>query len=127
MNLLNLKWWHTATPESVKTEIDQGADVNAQDKDGITVLMQASVINKNPEVIATLITNGADVNAKCEDGDTVLMFACYCNCNPEVITTLVNHGADINAKDRKGNTPWTYIQGNRHLKNHNHNAILCAV
>src|SRR5208337_2862450 len=54
----------TGTPQDIQTAIDKGADVNAQDKDGTTPLMDAAAYNENPDAITTLLKAGADVNAQ---------------------------------------------------------------
>ena len=54
----------TGTPRSIQAAIDQGADVNARDKDGATALMEAADHSQNPEVIATLLKAGADIKAR---------------------------------------------------------------
>jgi ankyrin repeat protein len=43
------------TPQAVKAAIAKGADVNAKDTSGETVLMYAAGNNPDPEVIATLL------------------------------------------------------------------------
>ena len=45
----------TGTPQSIRAAIDAGAQVNARDKDGRSVLMWAALQNQSPEVIATLL------------------------------------------------------------------------
>ena len=124
-NFFNPDWWKIATVEDVKTEIANGADVNAKDKDGWTALTIAARMNKNPEfiknlidagadvnnsfidvveavqnseVIRVMLNAGADVNAKDELGFTALISAVSNNGNPEIIQMLINAGADVNAK-----------------------------
>jgi hypothetical protein len=58
------------TPQSIQAAIDQGADVNARDKDGSTPLIRAAQNNTNPEVITTLLKAGADAKAKNSSGKT---------------------------------------------------------
>lgn len=55
---------------------DAGADVNAQDNYGQTVLMWA-VWGGSDECLRHLIAAGADVNAQDNDGRTALMFAAW--------------------------------------------------
>ena len=98
-------WWKTATVYDVKALLDMGADVNARDDDDYrgTVLMWASIYNKNPEVIELLLDNGSDINARDDYyGRTALMWASEYNKNPEIIKLLLDNGADINAKDDDG-------------------------
>jgi uncharacterized protein len=80
------------SPERVKSLLEQGADVNAKDEYGHTVLMNATGPKSgnfddtdvkddgrgkpaNPEVVKLLLDRGADVNAMTETGFTILMYA----------------------------------------------------
>ena len=68
----NLMWIPANTdeypyPEVLKFLVKNGADVNATDKDGKTVLHVAAR-GKNLDVVKFLVGNGADVNAKDEYG-----------------------------------------------------------
>jgi hypothetical protein len=102
-DFFGLVW--TGTPESIQAAIDNGADVNARNKDGKTPLMFAAGYAPNPEVINILLAAGAEVNAKePKYGLTPLMFAVAANTNPEVATTLLNAGADLGARSQGGVT-----------------------
>ena len=95
----------TGTPESIQAAIDQGADVNAQNKDGFTPLILAVMLNHDPNVITTLLKAGANVNARdTKLGMTPLMWAARVNQSLKIIRTLLNNGADINARDTDGLT-----------------------
>ena len=87
----------------VKGLIDNGADINAVDNDGWTV-MHGTVCHDHWETIKFLIDNGANVNAKIKDGTTPLMLATI-NNHLEIVKLLVANGADVNAQDNKGRTP----------------------
>lgn len=87
--LLDRDFMKTATPADIRKEIEKGADVNARDKDGVTALVFAAVL-ESPEVAKILIQNGADVNARYKDGTTALDLA-YDSENAEVITVLENY------------------------------------
>lgn len=50
--------------------IEDGADVNAQNKDGKTPLHLAVEFNKNPEVVRTLLEAGANPKSKDRLGQT---------------------------------------------------------
>ncbi len=55
--------------------IEAGADVNAADKKGKTVLMWAVSPCSNAKNVQKLIDAGADVRARNKDGETVLAWA----------------------------------------------------
>jgi ankyrin repeat protein len=86
--------------DAVKNAVNNGADVNAKDEEGVTPLMQA----KSAEIAQLLISNGANVNAKDNDGWTPLHWTCHKGYS-EIAQLLINNGADINAKDNDGHTP----------------------
>ena len=51
-------------PEVITTLLKAGADIKAQNKNGVTALIYAAKYNQNPEVIMTLLKAGADAKAK---------------------------------------------------------------
>ena len=60
--------------KSVKYLIKSGADVNAKDANGKSVLMWAGQ-NGDLKIVKTLIDNGADIHVVDVDGKTALMWA----------------------------------------------------
>ena len=92
------------TVEEVRRALASGANANARDKHGNTVLMLAAEENSNPEVVKALLKRGADVNARNRMGNTVLMLGAMKNPNPEVFKTLLASGADVYAKNPNGAT-----------------------
>ena len=95
----------TGTPQSVQAAINQGADVNARDRYGLTPLMFAAQYNQDSKVVATLLEAGANLNARNRYGWVSLLYAAASNRNPEVVGVLLKAGAHINARDRYGLTP----------------------
>ena len=109
--------------------IAKGADVNATDKDGKTVLHLAghfrywnpqNNVPKTRAIIDFLISQGADVNAKDNEGNTPLHLA----ESKEIAELLIANGADVNAKNNQGYYPldmviqdWKkyFTDPNRHL------------
>ena len=88
--------------ECVKVLIDAGAVVNAKNKDGNTILMEA-VKDGYMDRVTELIKNGENVNAKNKNGVTALMWAAdggHTGC----VKTLLEAGADVNAKIKIGGT-----------------------
>ncbi|EAX93842.1 ankyrin repeat protein, putative [Trichomonas vaginalis G3] len=92
--------------------ISHGADVNAKDQNGRTVLHSATWFNKK-EIAELLILNGADINAKYYDEETPLHKAVSFN-NREIAELLISHGADLNAKNDVGETPLQKAKSNEY-------------
>lgn len=86
--------------------IDAGADVNARDGSGLTILMLAAAFPR-PGVVQLLVNGGADVNAIAADGRTALLNAIWsAESTADVVTILVDAGADVSAADENyGLTP----------------------
>jgi len=87
---------------SLRSALDNGADVNARMNDGMTPLMYASV-GGHLEVARILIGLGADVNARTKDGVTSLMYSSLGGYQ-EIVRTLIAKGADVNAVTSDGKT-----------------------
>ena len=88
----------------MKILVENGADVNAGDEDGVTALIRVSW-DGYPWIVSLLVEMGADVNAKDHEGYTALIAASYAG-DRETASTLVELGADMNAKDNDG---WTAL------------------
>jgi len=128
---------------AVKQHLAAGANVNAKDEDGWSVLDNA-LGSKNEELINFVKANGgksnadktisiasgigdleavkqhlatgADVNVKDADGSTPLHYAVSVG-EKEVSELLIAHGADVNAKDEDENTPlvWAVRGGEKEV------------
>ncbi|MEM9362802.1 MAG: ankyrin repeat domain-containing protein [Bacteroidota bacterium] len=85
----------------------KGTDVNQQDEDGRTPLMNASQYN-SLEVVKLLSSKVADINVVDEEGKTALTMAVIRN-HPEVVAYLLDKGAKANLKDKKGNNLAYYL------------------
>ncbi len=83
--------------QEVASLIEQGANVNATDREGNSPLHKATTA----EQTNLLIEAGADVKAKNKEGETPLHTA----KTAEQIAMLIEAGADVNAQDNKGKTP----------------------
>ena len=75
--------------------IRDGADINAQDLDGWTLLHYAACFNKSDKAIRALLKAGANPNIKAKDGRTPLHLAVQHDGPTEVITALERGGADL--------------------------------
>jgi ankyrin repeat protein len=105
------------TPEEIKAAIENGANVNAKDKDGYTALMAAARHLKGAEVVSMLLDRGADVNAKDEDDVTALIYAVIDTLlDTEVISMLIERGADVNATYTDGRTVLMFVAPSYHVR-----------
>ena len=89
--------------EAIKQAIADGADVNAKDQNGRT-LLQLAALKGHKEVAELLIAEGADVNAKTNSGWTPLVVAAV-RGHKEVVELLIAKNANVNAKNDGGETP----------------------
>ncbi|XP_059162586.1 ankyrin repeat domain-containing protein 17-like [Physella acuta] len=90
--------------ERVNVLLQNGANVNVEDKAGNTPLMVASKKLDKKEVMRALLQAGADINKRNNNGDSALHFA----TNGESIESakvLLEFKADINLKNYIGQTP----------------------
>lgn len=58
--------------KEIKRLLDSGADINATDKEGRTLLMLAAAIPENYDVVKLLIELGADILAEDAEGKTAV-------------------------------------------------------
>ena len=80
--------------------IDNGADVNAKDREGFTPLHQA-VEYGDEATTEMLIGRGADVNAKDNYGNTPL----HQSSDLKIARILISKGASFIVKNENGETP----------------------
>ncbi len=83
--------------------VEEGADINAQDKLGWTPLYWAASLGRT-EVATLLIAHGASVQAQAEDGSAPLHQAAQVG-DRELVALMLSKGADVNTKTKQGNTP----------------------
>jgi len=102
----------SGTVAQIQQAVTGGADVNARDAAGRTVLMLAAASNPDPAVISILLKAGAKINARGPNGWTALMMAAYNNPNPETVETLLKAGADGRARSGAGETAYDYSRDN---------------
>ena len=111
-NFLDDDWWETATTDDVKAEIAKGADVNASDDKGITVLMYASKNTNDVFTVLMLLKNGADINARDKDEMTPLMYAAQNYKNQEIIELFIKKGVNLDLRDCDDYTALTHAAEN---------------
>lgn len=85
--------------------LEQGAEVDASDKDGDTALMLVVWYGGTKSLAEFLIANGADVNARTtKSGLTALHMVAY-DGSKEMAEMLIASGADVNVMSETGLTP----------------------
>ena len=87
--------------------VDNGANVDLQDKDGLTALHYACKTDNSCEVVSCLIKNGANINACTGNKVTPLMRAAK-KGNSDVVSLLIALGANVDLKDKDGDTAFHY-------------------
>ncbi|XP_052715611.1 E3 ubiquitin-protein ligase MIB2-like isoform X1 [Crassostrea angulata] len=94
---------HQGHENVVKLLLQNGARINARNKDGMTPLM-VSIAGKETDSSICLIKNKADVNACNKQGRTPAHFTVQFELY-SVLNTVLEAGASLNKQDVKGNTP----------------------
>ncbi len=92
----------------VEMLIDAGANIDAKDKDDLTLLHYAACIAK-VDCLEVLLANGADVNARTKELVSPLHIIVFSDSGSKeekerCAEMLINAGADIDAEDEDGNT-----------------------
>ena len=103
--------------------ISKGADVNAVDEAGQTVIMRACKIpsTHGAAVLEALLNAKADPNIKTDIGLTALHLAASVG-NVDGIRVLIRHGVDIYLPGPAGLTPMGIASGNGHIE-----AVKCLI
>ncbi len=101
-----IKRFESDKKTSIHFLIDNGANINAKNYEGITPLHDACA-NGYIDIIILLINKGADINARANDGVTPLHVATI-NNHLDVISILSERGANLESKDVVGLTALHY-------------------
>ncbi|HLN99435.1 MAG TPA: ankyrin repeat domain-containing protein [Pyrinomonadaceae bacterium] len=91
-----------ANREMVQLLLSAGADVNAKNESGETVLMLLDA-DATTDLVWDLINAGAAVNARDNENYTPLMRVASAN-NLEALKTLIDAGSEVNTKNEAGQT-----------------------
>lgn len=97
---------------TVKSLLQQGADVNAADKEGWNYLMYAAW-HGHSGVVEILLENGADVNAASKKKTNALMCAGE-NGHVNIVELMLKQGADVNVVNEEGKTALEMAKENYH-------------
>lgn len=99
--------------DTVKTILQNGADINFQNINGATALMIATQ-NGNATIVHELIARGANVNIQSNHHGTALMAAAK-NSNTAIVHELLAHGAHVNIQSIDNTTALMIAAGEGHL------------
>ncbi len=105
--------------EAVDILLNQGANINAQTRDGDTAVILAGWISGNLDLVTLLVERGADVNIPNNNGDTPLIDAAYKGRN-EILEYLLENGADASIKNYAGRSALDMARHNK-----NQYAVVC--
>ena len=90
---LHMACAYSWSSEVVRTLIQAGADVNAQNDEGFTPLHMAALRHRTPEDVRVLMEAGTEVSTARD------------NTSLDILTALIRAGSDLEARTRNGKTP----------------------
>jgi ankyrin repeat protein len=97
--------------ETVRSLLAQGAEIDAKDDQGYT-LLQHAVMSEQDEAVSILLKAGADPEIKSDaTGNTALHWAVMGD-NLDILRTLLSRGANLEAKNSAGLTPLLFAAAN---------------
>lgn len=103
--------------ERAKEAIALGAEIDARDRKGRTVLIRALKTCRPDEQLALLLAEGANPNARDNAGCTPLIWAMKGRAGIDFIKALIAAGADVNAASNSGRTPLMCALGKFYKQN----------
>lgn len=95
--------------------LSRGANIEAQDKNGMTPLHDA-VAFTSPKMVTLLLRRGASVNAPNTAGDTPLHLAAMFNETSAIAESLIEAGAALDVKNEDEQTPLYCAADENHLE-----------
>ena len=95
--------------------INDGAALNAQDRDGDTALIRA-VEYRYTDIVQVLLDKGAAMNTQDKYSFTALIWAAECG-HTDIVRILIDKGADAGLKTDNGKTAWDTAteRGHHHI------------
>lgn len=96
------------SPDVVLNALQEGANVNETNEEGMTPLMEAAKSNQNVHILFALLNAGAKIEAMDKKGRSALAWAAGNNSSPMVISALIEAGADVNHVDAEQKTALMY-------------------
>ncbi|XP_070185256.1 ankyrin repeat and KH domain-containing protein 1-like isoform X2 [Littorina saxatilis] len=99
--------------DKVKLLLDRGANVNAENEQGVTPL-HVSCLLGDMELLDVLVQHGGAVDTRDEKGDTPLHKACF-EGHVLLVSRLLEEGADVNEVNRDGDTPLHHACSNLYV------------
>ena len=86
--------------ETIVALYKAGADVRAEDPDGVSAIMRGAAVNPDPKAVLALVEAGAGAGGFDSRGRSPLMWAAANNPNPDVVSALLESGANVYARDK---------------------------
>ena len=110
--LLDEDFWRNATPQKVQELISKGADVNAENKKGMTAAHYAA-LHGDVAIIKVLGENGADMNHGDIKAETPAHKVAKNEQSNDVLKEMAKYNADFNATNIYGESAREMIQKNQ--------------
>lgn len=104
-----------STERTLEILIKHGADINLQNKEGLTALMYAVKFSYSSTEM--LLKNHASVNIQDIEGNTALHHLLFfINPQESIVEILINNGANVHIQNIRGETPLSYSLQKFNLK-----------
>ena len=110
--LLDENFWLDATPQKVQELISKGADINAENKKGMTAAHFAA-LHSNLDVLKFLGENGADMNHGDIKAETPAHKVAKNENSNDILKELAKHNANFDQTNMYGESPRQMIQQNQ--------------